>query len=293
MVSSAANKHRISVSASVRDNSGGTAYAFALKKNGTTTDNGANDNGPSVTILKNKIKTQHLKPAEHMVQLGVFGSEFTSVSGDVDKCVVDFNNFSTGVLENLGEYFVYLYVVDIFNNMVIQPHPSNPVPMTSATIAIAPFDGYFISTNTSNIEYAEYRSNALDPVVQQKNGMDIFDFYNGRIDKLYANVDINPHESTVNNVRLVAFDSQADNQTIINNATTVVYNETTNNIFNETHDAGEIQLAGNIEFGKLYNVYSVIYDHGFNTDMVRQINTVTTGSKPILSGISVSIDEQV
>lgn len=313
--SAADNKHRIAINARVRDNSGGTAFAFAL------------DSMVSATDLKTKIKQGRLTTANHMVNLGTFGSNFTDVSGNVEHFVVftELNADTPAPLHDLvdfdsttgeGRYYVYLYVRDIFNNMVIQPHPINPIEMRSDTIEVAAeFDGYFLSTDKTGIEFAEYRAGASNPQVTQKNTHDVFDFYNDRTDKLYANVTIDTNESVVNDVRLVAFSTSYDdlsNATHVNGIAgfaaekfTEVYNDNTDNLFNETaYDAmGEKGIekvftgyddtsAGSaLVFGNVYHVYSVVQDIGFGKPVVRLLKTVSTGAAPVLSGSSASIAE--
>jgi hypothetical protein len=313
--SAADNKHRIAVNARVRDNSGGTAYAFAL------------DSPPvNSAQLKTKIKLGQLTTANHMVELGTFGADFTDVSGNVEHFFVftELNADTQAPLYDLvdfdsttgaGQYHVYLYVRDIFNNMVIQPHPSNPIQMRSDTIQVAAeFDAYFLSTDASNQrEFAEYRAGASNPQVTQKNTHDVFDFYNARTDKLYANVTIDTHESVVNNVRLVAFSTSYDdlsNAAHVNGiagfvASTEVYNDNTDNLFDEdAYDAmGEKAIekvftgyddtsAGSaLVFGNVYHVYSVVQDIGFGKPVVRLLKTVSTGAAPVLSGLSASIAE--
>ena len=311
--SAADNKHRIAVNARVRDNSGGTAYAFAL------------DSPVNSAQLKTKIKLGQLTTANHMVELGTFGADFTDVSGNVEHFFVftELNADTQAPLYDLvdfdsttgdGQYHVYLYVRDIFNNMVIQPHPSNPIPMKLDTIQVVKFDGYFLSTDKTAIEFAEHRVGASNPRVDQKNTQDVFDFYNARTTKLYANVEINTVESVVNNVRLVAFSTPYDLSNaahvngILNFAAekfTSVYNNATINLFNETgYDAmgekaiekvfsgyGDTSAGSDLAFGNVYYVYSVVQDIGFDKPVVRLLKTVTTGAAPVLSGLSASIAE--
>jgi hypothetical protein len=142
----------------------------------------------------------------------------------------------------------------------------------------------------------------------------VFDFYNARTTKLYANVEINTVESVVNNVRLVAFSTPYDLSNaahvngILNFAAekfTSVYNNATINLFNETgYDAmgekaiekvfsgyGDTSAGSDLAFGNVYHVYSVVQDIGFDKPVVRLLKTVTTGAAPVLSGLSASIAE--
>lgn len=309
--SSAENKHRIAVAARVRDNSGGTAFAFALTSEQTATS------------LKTKIKLGQLTTTDHMVELGTFGSNFTDVSGNVEHSFVftDLGAQGSDLVDydestNAGKYYVYLYVRDIFNNMVIQPHPSNPIQMKSDTIAVAEFDGFFLSTDYSNArEFAEYRAGAPNPHVTQKDGHDMFDFYNNtRTDKLklYANVTLSTEESVVNNVRLVAFGTSYDLDlpTHVNKIanfmeSTEVYNNKNPNLFNQTnYDDGINEIVINkvydnysdttgatLSLATTYYVYSVMQDIGLDKPVVQLVRTVTTGAVPNLTSYSASIAE--
>ena len=306
-MSEATNNHRIRVSASVRDNSGGTAYAFALNRN------------PSIEDITRKIKQTRLVPA-NMTLLGAFTSTATTLTAEV-KEFVDWDTLTgatVGVPSGLvsyndtaaivGLYYVFIYAVDPFKNSTIMPHPQNPIPMTTETIEVTQQTlGSFLAAGTAN--YAEQHNGVVDAtVVLQKP---FFDFYAGRTDKLYANVSVDPKDSVVNDVSVVAFSSA---QTVLPDAPAfatqkkVIYSNSDlpifgavktglaevsiDTFFTDTNSAtGTSFTQYFIDTGygaQLFYVYVTMRDIGFDKWIVKEY-VVSVGDSPVLTGSTAEI----
>jgi len=311
-MSEATNNHRIRVSASVRDNSGGTAYAFALNRN------------PSIEDIKQKIKQTRLVPA-NMTSMGAFTSTATTLTAEVKEFVdwdtltgatvavpsglVSYNDTGTVV----GEYYVFIYAVDPFKNTTIMPHPQNPIPMTTETVEVTQQTlGSFLSAGTAN--YAEQHNGVVDAtVVLQKP---FFDFYAGRTDKLYANVSVDPKDSVVNDVSVVAFSSaqtpglSPDSWPAFATQKKVIYSNSDLPIFGVEKtglaevsidtfftDATDSSAAGtsftqyftdNGYGAQLFYVYVTMRDIGFDKWIVKEY-VVSVGDPPVLTGSTAEI----
>ena len=312
-MSEATNNHRIRVSASVRDNSGGTAYAFALNRN------------PSIEDITRKIKQTRLVPA-NMTLLGAFTSTATTLTAEV-KEFVDWDtltgatvgvpsglvNYNDNTAAIVGLYYVFIYAVDPFKNSTIMPHPQNPIPMTTETVEVTQQTlGSFLAAGTAN--YAEQHNGVVDAtVVLQKP---FFDFYAGRTDKLYANVSVDPKDSVVNDVSVVAFSSAqtpglspdsswpafaTQKKVIYSNSDFPIFGvEKTglaevsiDTFFTDTTDVSAgtsfTQYFTDSGYGaQLFYVYVTMRDIGFDKWIVKEY-VVSVGDSPILTGSTAEI----
>jgi hypothetical protein len=308
-MSEVTNHHRIRVSATLRDNSGGgTAYAFALDQN------------PSIADITQKIKQTRLNK-NSMTILGSFTTTATPLTADVTTVVswdslstdrrtvattsglVSYNNTNPDAI--VGLYHVFIYAVDPYKNTTVMAHPQNPIPMTTETIEITQALD-FLSVGTTN--YAEHHSNVSDATVELTSPL--FDFYSGRTDKLYANISVDPKDSVVNDVSVVAFFSP---QTVLSDIPaftqkTNIYNNSTapifgtvkieftevplDNFFADTTDnttgTSFIDHFTDKGYGQTFYVYVVMRDVGFDKWIVKEY-AVSVGEVPVLTGSTAEI----
>ena len=295
-MSEVTNKHRIQVNASVRDESGGKAYAFALDKAATPTD------------IKLTIKRKNLNPEMHMTYLGEFTSIDTDLSTDVTRFIewetvnseaISFDNS----LVNGDAYHVYIYAVDPFQNATVVANSQNPITMTTDTIVIQ-----FSALQPER--YAEQRA-LNEPVLSILANRGFFDFYEGNITMLYANLSVDPQESVVSDISVVAFSSGpqtpsnviafpkdkrtllVDDETMISTTQelgttgierfyTDTNDTTTGTLFSEHFTANG--------YGHVFHVYTVMRDVGFEKWIVRH-DSVHTGTYPVLSNSTAEIME--
>jgi hypothetical protein len=203
---------------------------------------------------------------------------------------------------------VFIYAVDPFKNSTVMPHPQNPIPMTTETIEVTQQTlGSFLAAGTAN--YAEQHNGVVDAtVVLQKP---FFDFYAGRTDKLYANVSVDPKDSVVNDVSVVAFSSA---QTVLPDAPAfatqkkVIYSNSDfpifgavktglaevsiDTFFTDTNSAtgtSFTQYFTDTGYGaQLFYVYVTMRDIGFDKWIVKEY-VVSVGDSPILTGSTAEI----
>lgn len=302
MSGSAENAYRITVSAQVKDNSGGTAYAFAVPAGAITDD---------AQILQ-KIKSKQLKPETHMFELGTFGPNFTTLTGSVES-FVSWDNLSAAnqallnydETSSIGQYDVYIYAIDPFKNKAVQKHPLSPIQMTSDTITIAEVTDLFIG-DASTIEFAEHRNLAVaDPTLTTAKSL--FDFHNvngPRTDFLYLmDPVLNESEFVVDTVKVVALqNAPPDVQSVATFAETKgtlveSFGPGTETVIPAVFDSVSDTTAGRaLVFGETYKVYSVIHNEGLKKDHVRlmEINgstTVNAGTLPVISDATALIKE--
>jgi len=307
MSGSAENAYRITVSAQVKDNSGGTAYAFAVPAGAIANES---------QILQ-KIKARQLVPETHMFELGAFGTNFTTLTGSVEN-FVNWDDLSAAnqALINydgpagVGSYDVYIYAIDAFNNRAVQKHPLSPIQMTSETITIAEVTDLFIG-DASTIEFAEHRNLAVpDPTLSTENPL--FDFHNGRTTQLYLMEPVlDKSEFVVDSVKVVALktapttDAQIATFAETNGTLVVSFSEIITPAGNTSFGPGATETAipkvfdsvsdttGSeiLTIGEEYKVYSVIRNHGLNKDHVRLIQTVAAGTLPVITDATALIKE--
>lgn len=304
MSGSAENAYRITVSAQVKDNSGGTAYAFAVPAGAITDD---------AQILQ-KVKSKQLVPETHMFVLRTaggdttFGPNFTTLTGNVES-FVNWDNLSAAnqALLNYdaagpsGQYDVYIYAIDPFKNKAVQKHPLSPIRMTSDTITIQEVTDLFIG-DASTIEFAEHRKlDVPDPTLTTAKAM--FDFHNvngPRKDALYLmEPTLNKSEFVVDTVRVVALqNAPTDVQDIVTFAETKgtlvesFLPDTTETKIPKVFDSVSDTTTGrDLVIGETYNVYSVIHNKGLNKDHVRLMATVAAGTLPVISDATALIKE--
>lgn len=291
-MSEVTNKHRIQVNATVRDSSGGKAYAFALDANA------------SVSEIKLKIKQAKLVPETHMTFLGDFGSVGTPLSVDVTQHIV-WTSVNSGIryqnsLTSGDSYYAYIYAVDPFENAVVVASGANPIQMTTETITIT-----FSTLQPS--EYAQQRTR-VEPTVDTVTGF--FDFYNGKTDKLYAHLSIDPKESVVSDVSVVAFSSKQslsavesfdkakrtvvfDDQTMISGAPTTTPTTPIDRFYNGVSDATGTLFTDHFAtngYGDVFYVYTVMRDVGFEKWIVQEFQ-VLAGKLPVIEGSTAEIVE--
>jgi hypothetical protein len=262
-----------------------------------------------------------------MTLLGAFTSTATTLTAEV-KEFVDWDTLTgatVGVPSRLvseyyvglsaaivAEYYVFIYAVDPFKNSTIMPHPQNPIPMTTETIEVTQQTlGSFLAAGTAN--YAEQHNGVVDAtVVLQKP---FFDFYAGRTDKLYANVSVDPKDSVVNDVSVVAFSSaqtpglSPDSWPAFATQKKVIYSNgdlpifggektglaevSIDTFFTDTTDvsAGTSFTQYFIDTGygaQLFYVYVTMRDIGFDKWIVKEY-VVSVGDSPILTGSTAEI----
>ena len=304
MTSENTNKHKIRATATVSDNSGGTAYAFALDQN-----------PDSIGAIKQMIQQNKLTTTEHMFEMGTFLANATQVNVDVDSFVKwgtidsetpqannDLVSFNDSSGPTVGQYYMFVYAVDPYKNITILPHPQNPIKMTTETIQLN-----FVTTTgwlSAAGRYAEQRNDVSDATVTRLQPF--FDFYNNRTDKLYANISVDPKDSVVNNVSVVAFSSPIEPISNVSDFTsrTQISPVESSPIFGvEKHDFGEIPIdkyftgiddtvGTSFEptdwYGQTFYVYVVMRDIGFDKWIVNEFE-VTAGVAPVLTDSTAEI----
>ena len=303
MSSANTNKHKIHATATVSDNSGGFAYAFALDQN-----------PDSIGEIKQMIQQNKLTTG-HMFKMGPFLATATQVNADVDSFVkwgtivgsetpqannylVSFDDSSSE--QTVGQYYMFVYAVDPYKNITILPHPQNPIKMTTETIQLN-----FVTANwlSAPDRYAEQRNNVSDATVTRLQPF--FDFYNNQTDKLYANISVDPKDSVVNDVSVVAFSSQISNVSDFTSRTKI-YNIESSPIFGvEKNDFDRISIdkyfTGIVDtvgtsfegttpdwYGQTFYVYVVMRDIGFDKWIVNEFE-VTAGVAPVLTDSTAEI----
>lgn len=311
MSGSAENAYRITVSAQVKDNSGGTAYAFAVPAGAITND---------AQILQ-KVKSKQLVPETHMFVLQTaggdttFGPNFTTLTGNVES-FVNWDNLSAAnqALLNYdaagpsGQYDVYIYAIDPFKNRAVQKHPLSPIRMTSDTITIQEVTNMTemfikLSDDPDNTnQFAEHRKlDVADPTLTTEKSL--FDFHNvngPRKDALYLmDPELDESEFYVDTVRVVALKdpvSATDAQiaTFAKTKGTLVesFGTGTETKLEKVFDSISDTTAGRaLVIGETYEVYSVIHNKGLNKDHVHLMATVAAGTFPVISGATALIKE--
>ena len=304
MSSANTNKHKIHATATVSDNSGGFAYAFALDQN-----------PDSIGEIKQMIQQNKLTTG-HMFDMGPFLATATQVNADVDSFVKwgtivgsetpQANNYlvsfdDSNSEQTVGQYYMFVYAVDPYKNITILPHPQNPIKMTTETIQLN-----FVTTTgwlSAPDRYAEQRNNVSDATVTRLQPF--FDFYNNRTDKLYANISVDPKDSVVNDVSVVAFSSQISNVSDFTSRTKI-YNIERSPIFEGVKDdfdrisidkyfTGIDDTVGtSFEgttpdwYGQTFYVYVVMRDIGFDKWIVNEFE-VTAGVAPVLTDSTAEI----
>ena len=305
MSSANTNKHKIHATATVSDNSGGFAYAFALDQN-----------PDSIGEIKQMIQQNKLTTG-HMFAMGTFLATATTLSVDVDSFVKwgtivgsetpQANNYLVSFDDSsdptVGQYYMFVYAVDPYKNITILPHPQNPIKMTTETIQLN-----FVTANwlSAPDRYAEQRNNVSDATVTRLQPF--FDFYNNQTDKLYANISVDPKDSVVNDVSVVAFSSQISNVSDFT-LRTKIYNIESSPIFEGVKDDfGEIPIdkyftgigdtvgtsfegtTGTTPdwYGQTFYVYVVMRDIGFDKWIVNEFE-VTAGVAPVLTDSTAEI----
>lgn len=295
MASGVINKHRIQVSATVRNNSGGTAYAFAL------------DHNPSIWEIKEKIKDGKFTLTT-MTNLGTFDVSGTSLSNNVTTFIqwdsvesaiassdlVSFDDSNADAV--VGEYYMFIYAVDLYQNTNVMAHPQNPIRMTTETIVLT--RALDLLYGDGSVNYAEQRNGVSDANVTLLTPL--FDFYNGRTDMLYANISVDPNESAVNEVSVVAFSSQI--VPMLNVSTfshkTVIYQEifgsaisieeSIDTFFTDMTDTTGTLFNSANWYGQTFYVYVVMHDIGFDKWIVTEFE-VQAGVPPNLSDSTAEI----
>eukprot|EP00959_Pyramimonas_sp_CCMP1952_P091364 1912589-Pyramimonas_sp.AAC.2 len=204
-MSANSNAFRLSVSAQVRDNSGGSAYAFAVPAATVLTE----------TSIKQLVKQNKLVPDEHMLKLGDFGAEFSTFSG-VLLNTLDVNTGGLTRLQNLQAYNVWFFAEDPFQNRTAVQHPNNPVPMTSETIELTAVNliDLFVSGASAGLRHAEGRRNVVAASVTQASSARVFDFYNDRRTHLFVTPELSTSEFVTGNVAFAAFDADVPASTV-------------------------------------------------------------------------------
>lgn len=308
MSGSVENAYRITVSVQVKDNSGGTAYAFAVPA-GAITD--------EPQILQ-KIKSKQLVPETHMVVLQTasgdttFGPTYTTLTGSVESFVnwtdlsaanqALLNYNSDPAVSGVGQYDVYIYAVDVFKNGAVKKHPLSPIQMTSDTITIQEVTDMFIG-DASTIEFAEHRKLAVpDPTLTTAKSL--FDFHNDngpRKDFLYLmDPTLDKSEFVVDTVKVVALKNSVPAATDAQIATfaetkgTLVesFGTGTQTAILKVYDSvGDSAPELDVVIGETYKVYSVIHNHGLNKDHVRIIQEVHAGKNPVITDATAEIRE--
>lgn len=296
-MSANSNAFRLSVSAQVRDNSGGSAYAFAVPAATALTE----------TSIKQLVKQKQIEPAAHMVKLGDFVAEFSTLSGVVLN-TLDVNTGALTRLQNLAAYNVWFFAEDTFGNRTAVQHPNNPVPMTSETIELTAVNlsDLFVSGATAGLRHAEGRRNVAAASVTQASSARVFDFYNDRRTHLFVTPELSTSEFVTGNVAFAAFDADVPASTVqaqlLASGGFLTYANT-----DETPKRNavalslpEVQLpaifdgsAGShaLAFGETYQVYSVMHDIGLGTHTVAPYRTVVTGTPPTISNATAEITE--
>lgn len=301
MSGSAENAYRITVSAQVKDNSGGTAYAFAVPA-------GAIDDESQ--ILK-KIKANQLPETKMFVLQTadgetVFGPNFTTLTGNVEN-FVNWDNLTTpneallnyNANSDVGSYDVYIYAIDNFKNRAVQKHPLSPIQMTSETITIAEITDLFIG-DASTIKFAEHRNlDVADPKLTTEKPL--FDFHNGRISQLYLmDPVLDKSEFVVDTVKVVALKTAPGSDlqavaTFVNGGVGTLVESfglgATETPIPKVFDSVSDTTVRDLTIGEEYKVYSVIRNHGLNKDHVRLIQTVNAGTLPVIIGATAVIKE--
>lgn len=301
MSGSAENAYRITVSAQVKDNSGGTAYAFAVPAGAI----------PSDAQILQKVKSNQLVPETHMFQLGTFGPLFTTLTGNVESFVnwADLSVANQALLNydadtSAGVYDVYIYAIDAFKNRAVQKHPLSPIQMTSDTITIAEVTNLadmfinLIDDNTN--QFAEHRNlTVADPTLTTAKSL--FDFHNGRTDALYLmEPALNESEFVVDTVKVVALaattgslQSVADFVNNNENVGTLVesFGTGTETKLEKVFDSVSDATGRPLLIGETYNVYSVIHNEGLKKDHVHLMATVPAGETPVITDATALITE--
>lgn len=302
MSGSAENAYRITVSAQVKDNSGGTAYAFAVPTGAI-----ANESDILQKIKANQLPETKMFPLQTADGGTTFGPEFTTLTGNVESFVnwIDLTTPNEVLLNynansDVGSYDVYIYAIDNFKNRAVQKHPLSPIQMTSETITIAEITDLFIG-DANTIEFAEHRNLAVaDPTLTPSGPL--FDFHNGRTDKLYLmDPVLDKSEFVVDTVKVVALktapvgDLQAVATFVNGGFGTLVESfgpEAPETLIPKVFDSVSDTGAGrDLTIGEEYKVYSVIRNHGLNKDHVRLIQTVNAGTLPDITGATAVIKE--
>lgn len=299
MSGSVENAYRITVSAQVKDNSGGTAYAFAVPAGAITDD---------AQILQ-KVKSNQLVPETHMFELGTFGPNFTTLTGNVESFVnwADLSAANQALLNYdaagpSGEYDVYIYAIDAFKNKAVQKHPLSPIQMTSDTITIAEVTNLadmfinLIDDPDNTNQFAEHRNLAVaDPTLTTAKSL--FDFHNGRTDALYLmDPELDKSEFFVGTVKVVALqnsDTDAQIAAFAETKGTLVesFDSGTETVIPAVFDSVSDTTGRALVFGETYKVYSVIHNVGLNKDHVRLMATVPAGENPVITDATALITE--
>ena len=304
MSGSAENAYRITVSAQVKDNSGGTAYAFAVPAGAI-----ANESDILQKIKANQLPETKMFPLQTADGGTTFGPEFTTLTGNVES-FVNWDNLALaneallnydGPAGVVGSYDVYIYAIDNFKNRAVQKHPLSPIKMTSETITIAEITDLFIG-DAGTIEFAEHRNlDVADPTLTPSGPL--FDFHNAggaRTDQLYLMEPVlDKSEFVVNTVKVVALkapgsDLQAVATFVNEGFGTLVESfgpEAPETRIPKVFDSVSDTTGRDLTIGEEYKVYSVIRNHGLNKDHVRLIQTVNAGTLPDITGATAVIKE--
>lgn len=286
MSGASSNTFRISVSARVKDASGGQAYAFALQAG----------HGKGILALLDDIRTKQLETSS-MVLLGDFGAEFSdpglsaNITNYLDHTTTS-PSYAVTALPSEGNFDVYVYAIDIFKNHTLQKHPQSPVALISDTITLAlpPADMFIDGANVE--EYAEHRNwNVSEPTFETNDSLFYFDAVDRN--KLYVkNGELKRSEFIVDSVELVAFDSfQSDLAAVVDYVKSPV---NAAQVFSVDHTQAiptSITMPTSVTFGKEYFVYSVIHDRGLDKNYVRLVKQDYAGQPPVIESVTAKIVE--
>ena len=303
---------QITIQASVHDESGGNVFAMAFASEVTETallgniETGSWDFATLGVLLTPNIQTNH---------------QLTNVSGNITTVYANLEDVTGGDIQLETDYYVYLYLHDIYANDRVLYYGS-PIVVDTSTTQVVNFLGFLFGTPTGGV-YSQLRDGPAFPETNVQAGHSLFDdgFYSQRADwntTLLANIDIVPNESVVGNVYAFALETfEPPNSANLaafveaNRPMTQLYeaNVSTGFVFSGTSGGvGETvkvpithfyPSVANVEintvameFGKTYHVYSVLDDKSFdnNANVVHYTAEVTTGTPPVISVTGVQVE---
>lgn len=283
----------ISVSAIVSDESGANVYAVAFETDINLDHWKANIEKNQWDLNTNAVLLTPTVPAGNVQQL---------VTGNLEYAYANLESTEQiGIDVNKG-YHLYLYARDTLNNSVVRKY-SETVSVNVSTTTVVAFDDFmsYVDSPPAPGTFAQWRSSPAQPNVAYSG--DFFQFYNQASfpdswdQNLYANIHVDPEESIVTgNVYTIAVETEEPDldkvATFMNTQLneSLVYESTP--LYNSTIDHVDEQIAAfypnveagtsrvNMEIGKVYHLYSMVKDMGFNTDSVRYNGNVAIGTTP-------------
>lgn len=291
----------ISVSANVSDESGANVYAVAFESIIEVAHWKANIESNTWDLNTLSVRLTPDVPA---------GNARQTVTGNLDIAYANLEDTRPIAVDVNKIYYVYLYARDTRNNSMAVRYP-NQVSVDVSTTTMVAFDDFmsYIENPPPSGTFAQWRSQPAQPNVDYAG--DFFQFYNQAEfmdwnQKLYANIHVDTEESIITgNVYTIAVETYENDlnkvATFMNSKLDQALVYESGPLYNATIDQTNEQIAYfypnvetgtsnvDMEFGKVYHVYSMVKDMGFNTDAVKHNASVTTGTPPVLNTTNVRV----